>query len=463
MSASALTLRVRELVQRGRDMTGGGSLRGKVLRNVGWMAIGFGCDVLVRLISSMILTRLLDPGAYGLISTVMVFMVFVGLLSDLGIKTIVTADDRGDDPGFLSTLWTMQVIRGFICAAAVAAFALVWQHALAQHWLAEKSSYANPLLPQLLLLISVSLVLTGFSSLKEFRLVRHLERGAIARMEIGTRIFTAFVTVGLAFLFRSVWAIALGMLLSNVMRTALSHLTLSGPHIGLRFDWTEIKHILKLSRWVALSSTMTVLTTQADKVLIGYGFGLATLGVYAIALTLYTSATTVVDQLNSSLGIPLIRALLEKSEADRLRAYYKFRLPIDLYCAAGGTAMALFGPLFFKIVYDPRYLMGGMYFALFGIKIVLMPMHLFNNFLYAQLRYKLASMIGMIRGVIFLSAMALAVWFRSIHLMVFFIALENLPEIVAFFLLRRTGIPFQMKRDGALLALAAVLAIYLMA
>jgi O-antigen/teichoic acid export membrane protein len=460
--ASALTIRVRELVQRGQALAGSGSLRDRVLRNVGWMAIGFGCDVVIRLASSMILTRLLDPGAYGLISTVMVFMIFVSLLSDLGIKTIITADERGDDPGFLSVLWTMQVIRGFICAAAVAAFALVWQHALAAHWLSEKSSYADPLLPQLLLLVSFSLILTGFSSLKEFRLVRHLERGAIARMEIATRIFTTVVTVGLAFLFRSVWAIAVGMMFSNAFRMALTHLTLSGPRIRLRFDWEEIKHVLKLSRWVALNSTMTVLTTQADKVLIGYGFGLTTLGVYAIALTLYTSATTVVDQLNSSLGIPLIRALLEKPEADRLRAYYKFRLPIDLYCAAGGTAMVLFGPLFFKIAYDPRYEMGGIYFALFGLKIVLMPLHLFGNFLFAQLRYKLMSMIGMIRGTIFLSAMALAVWLQSIHLMVLFIALENLPEIVAFFLLRRTGIPFQMKRDGALFGLAAALGIYLL-
>lgn len=462
MTVQTLTSRIAELVQRGQDLLGGGSLKGKIVRNVGWMAIGFLSDLVLRLVSSAILTRLLDPGAYGLISTVMVFMVFVTLLSDLGIKTIVTADERGDDPNFLSLLWTMQIIRGLVSAAAVCIIALVWQHALAAHWIAADSNYANPLLPQLMYLVSLGLVLMGFGSINEYRLVRHLEGGAITRMDIVSRVFTSVMTVVLALIFRSVWAIALGIVLSYGMRAVLTHIMLSGERMRLRFHWQEIKKVLSLSRWVALNSFMTVLTTQADKVLIGWGFGLATLGIYSIAVSLFSSAGTVVDRLNSSLGVPVIRALLDKSEADRMRDYYKFRLPIDAYCIAGGMAMVFLGPLFFRIVYDPRYEAGGIYFALLGIKLVLMPLHLSGNFLFAQLRYKLMSMIGLLRSIIFLSGMALSVWMQSIHLMVVFIALENLPEILTYFLLRRTGIPFNAKRDGLLLGLAATLGAYLL-
>jgi len=462
MTARALPGWVREFIQRGQDMLTGGSLHGKILRNVGWMAISFATDVVVRLISSVILTRLLDPSAYGLISTVMVFMVFVTLLSDLGIKSIVNADARGDDPDFLSLLWTMQVMRGLISAAAVCLIGALWQYAIAVHWIAPGSSYANPLLPQLIYLVSFGLVLMGFGSLNEYRLMRHLDGGPITRVEIISRVFTSVTTVILAFIFRSVWAIALGMVLSYGLRAILTHIMLAGPRMRLRFHWPEIRNILTLSRWVALNSFMTVLTTQADKALIGWGFGLTTLGIYSISLALYSSAATVVDKLNSTLGIPVIRALLDKPEAERMRDYYKFRLPIDAYCAVGGTAMVLLGPLFFKLVYDPRYVTGGVYFALFGLKLVLLPMHLSGNFLFAQLRYKLMSMIGMLRSVIFLSGMLLSVWLQSIHLMVVFIAFEILPEILAYFMLRRTGIPFNAKRDGMLLGLVAVLGAYLL-
>lgn len=453
--------RVRNLVGHGQLLLEGGSLRSKIFRNVGWMAIAFGCDMIIRLISSVILTRLLDPDAYGLISTVMVLMVFVTMLSDLGIKPMVLADERGDHKDFLSVLWTMQAIRGFIIATVVVLLSLLWMHALSVHWIPPTNSYSNPLLPQLCLLISLSLILSGFTSLNEYRLIRHLERGAITAMDIGTRVLTTIVTIGLAFAFRSVWAIALGMIFSSAVRTLLTHIVLDGPRMVPCFDWQEIKRIMALSRWVALNSFITMTTAQADKLLIGLAFGMRTLGIYTIAFTLYAAAAAVVDQLNSNLGIPVIRALLDKSEADRRRAYYKFRLPIDLYCMAAGICMVLFGGLFFKLAYDPRYEVGGLYFALLGIKIVLMPMFLSGNFLYAQLRFKMTSMIGLVRSILFLSCMGLAAWFNSIHLMVVCVALEQLPAIILYFSLRRTGIPFMLKRDGLLLGLACVLGVYL--
>lgn len=463
LSATPIGSRIAGLIAQGKDAAQGDSLRSKIFANVGWLAVVFGTEVFVRLISSMILTRLLDPGAYGLISTVMVVMVFVTMLSDLGIKTMVLADERGEEKKFLGTLWTMQVMRGFIIAIIVCGLSLVWMHALDQHWIPATSNYADPMLPKLAMVISVLLITMGFSSLNEYRLIRHLERAAIAKVDIASRVLSALITIGLALIFRSVWAIALGLVLSNLARTILTHLYLAGPRMALTFDWREIGRVMGLSRWVALNSLMTCMTAQADKVLIGYGFGMEVLGVYAIAFSLYAGAATVVDQLNGALGVPVIRKLLEKPPADCRRDYYRFRLPIDIYCAVTGTGMALFGVLFFKLAYDPRYETGGMFLALLGIKIVLMPMHLGANFLLAQLRYKLTSFIGMLRGVTFLTAMGVAVWMQDIHLMVVVIAVEQLPEIMAYFGLRRTGIPFALKRDGALLALAALLGVYLLA
>lgn len=462
LSTDTLKIGLRTLIGRGQSLLGGGSLRSKIFRNVGWMALAFGCEMIIRLVSSIILTRLLDPDAYGLISTVMVLMVFVTMLSDLGIKPMVLADERGDDRNFLSILWTMQAIRGFVIAVSVGLLSLLWMHALSVQWIAPTSSYADPLLPKLSLLISLSLVLSGFTSLNEYRLIRHLERGAITALEIGTRLVTTIVTIGLAFAFRSVWAMALGMIFGSALRMLLSHIVLTGPRMAPCFNWHEIKRIMSLSRWVALNSFITMSTAQADKILIGLSFGMSTLGIYTIAFTLYSAAAAVVDQLNSNLGIPVIRALLDKTEAERRHAYYKFRLPIDLYCMAAGTGMVLFGGLFFKLAYDPRYEVGGLYFALLGLKIILLPMHLSRDFLYAQLRYKLASMVGLVRSVLFLTGMGIAAWFQSIHLMVACIALEQLPEIILYFSLRRTGIPFMLKRDGLLLGLATVLGLYLL-
>ncbi len=462
LSASKLRAWAQSARARGLDVLSSGSLRGRIMRNTGWLTVNFACGLIIRLGSSLILTRLLDPSAYGLISTVMVLMVFVTMLSDLGIRTLVLADERGDDPDYLRLLWTMQALRGFVIAILVAIVALLWMVALDRQWLPPTSSYAHPLLPQLTLLISLTLIIAGFYSLNEFRLARHLEGGAIARMNIISTFMTTAITIALAYMFRSVWAIALGMVLGGFVRLALSHATLAGPPMAWRLNWRELGRVMAVSRWVALSSLTSVLMMQADTVLIGLGFGMETLGLYAIALTIYTAAATLVNQLNSSLGIPVIRSLMDRPQAERERAYYRYRLPIDLYCAAAGTGMVLFGPLFFKIAYDPRYEAGGLFLALLGLKLVLMPMVYSGNFLFAQLRYKLASFISILRTVIAISGMALGIWLQSVHLLAACVALAQLPEIIAYFTLRRTGIPFRMSRDGALLGLTALLAFYLL-
>lgn len=444
-----------------QTVASGDSFRNKVLRNAGWMTVSQIAEIVVRLGSSLILTRLLDPSAYGLIATVMVFMTFMVMLSDLGIHAIVLADKRGDDPTFLSTLWTLQILRGILLAAAIASLSGLWMHAQSNGWIAPTSTYADPLLPELAMLLSVWLLVGSFSSLNEFRLVRNLEQGSVAKLEMASKLFTTLATLILAFLFRSVWAIALAMVISAIVRAIATHVYLAGPPMIFRLDWKEMVRVLLLSRWVAVNSLLTVLSTQADKAVIGYSFGLDTLGLYAIAAGLVSAATVIVGQFSYSLGVPVIRALLERPVAERKQAYYKVRLMVDAYCIIVGMGMVLLGPLFFKVAYDPRYESAGIFLAFLGIKVLLTPLTMSGNFLYAHLRYKMSAFIGVVRCAAYLSALVLAVYFQSLELMALFVALEQLPAIILYYLIPRTNIPFDLKRDGGILGLACASAAFL--
>ena len=458
---NALQTRLRSVIARARDVGSDGSFRNKVLRNAGWMTISQIAEIVIRLGSSLILTRLLDPSAYGMIGTVMVFMTFMVMLSDLGINTIVMADERGDDKEFLGTLWTMQVLRGFVLAALIGLLSLLWMQAQHSGWIAPSSTYANPLLPQISLLLGVWLLVGGFTSLNEPRLIRNLDQGAVARLEIANKLVTTVMTLVLAYLFRSVWAIALAILIGGMVRTVATHFYFAGPPMIFRLDWREMVRVLMLSRWVAVNSLLTVLSTQADKALIGYRFGLDTLGIYSIALSLVGAATVIVGQFSSNLGVPVIRALLERPENERKQAYYRVRLIADAYCVAVGIGMVLLGPLFFKIAYDPRYELGGMFIAFLGIKVLLTPLTMSGNFLYAHLRYKMSAFIGTLRVVVYLIGLGLAVHFESLELVALCVALEQLPAIILYYLVPGTNIPFDLKRDGGLLALSAASGAYL--
>jgi len=82
----------------------------------------------VRLPSSLVVTRLLLKEHFGLIALVNTFIMGLHLLSDIGVGQAVVQNTR-DDPDFVNTVWTINIIRGVVlyliataCAGPCAAF-----------------------------------------------------------------------------------------------------------------------------------------------------------------------------------------------------------------------------------------------------------------------------------------------------------------------------------------------------
>ena len=93
------------------------------------------------------MTRLLVPEMFGLMSIVSVFIMGLSLFSDLGLKQSIIQSKRGRDERFLNTIWSFQIIRGFSIwgfSVLVAVAVLMAQRLL---WMPVGTVYAEPLLP----------------------------------------------------------------------------------------------------------------------------------------------------------------------------------------------------------------------------------------------------------------------------------------------------------------------------
>src|SRR5690606_8194669 len=88
-----------------------------------WALAGYGGSRVLRIGGNLVLWRLLYPDAFGLIALVNVFITGLTMFSDVGIGPSIVQNPRGDDPAFLNTAWTIQVVRGFILGIAGAALA----------------------------------------------------------------------------------------------------------------------------------------------------------------------------------------------------------------------------------------------------------------------------------------------------------------------------------------------------
>ncbi|MEM7366470.1 MAG: oligosaccharide flippase family protein, partial [Pseudomonadota bacterium] len=94
-----------------------GGLRAKIVRGATWTLVGFGASQVIRLGLNLFMAALLVPQDFGVVALAMVFYGGLNMMSDVGINASVIQSERGENPRFLSTAWTLQILRG--CAIAL--------------------------------------------------------------------------------------------------------------------------------------------------------------------------------------------------------------------------------------------------------------------------------------------------------------------------------------------------------
>ena len=146
----------------------GNSLTNRIMRSSMFTIMGFGLQQAIRFGSNLVLARLLFPEAFGTMALVTVLLVGLTMLSDLGIQPAIQSSKRGDDPAFLNTAWTLNMIRAGILVAA--ACALAWPVA----WF-----YEEPILSQLIPVAALSLPLLALEPTRAETASRHMLLGRV--------------------------------------------------------------------------------------------------------------------------------------------------------------------------------------------------------------------------------------------------------------------------------------------
>src|SRR5262245_23987777 len=77
-----------------------------------WLLGGTAASHLIRFSSNLALTRLLPAETFGLMALVHVFLQGLKLFSDIGIGPAIIQSKQSNDPNFLNTAFTLQVMRG---------------------------------------------------------------------------------------------------------------------------------------------------------------------------------------------------------------------------------------------------------------------------------------------------------------------------------------------------------------
>lgn len=312
--------------------------------------------LVTRMVSSVILTRLLAPEIFGVVGIIGSIFFTIALLTDLGFQSYVVRHPDGDEHRFQDTIWTIHATRGLLLALAGSSAAPL------VGWLLGKPEVVLPLS-----IVAATFAIDGLASLSLMTLLRSDRSRTLSLLDFAVTLLTSAISIALALVFRNVWAIVVAMLLASSFKTAASYwIADRGAH---QITWNKqlTQEFWAYSRLVMASGFVMILIHQADKFALARTFSLAEFGLYTTAITLASAPQALAGSYMIRILYPIF-ARTHRESPDKIgHVYYSAGLNMTRLYWLGGGALIGGGPLIVQILYDPRYSAAGSYLSLLAI------------------------------------------------------------------------------------------------
>jgi lipopolysaccharide exporter len=313
-------------------------------------------NLVVRTGSSMLLTRLLAPAAFGIVGIISSVFFAVALITDLGFQDFLVRHERTGDRHFRDVIWTIHATRG------VGVFALTAIASPLFAWALGKPVVALPLA-----VASLIFVFNGASSLSLMTALRHDKARELSVFEFGLQLFQTAACILLALWWRNAWSIIAAMLLQSGLRAALSYRLFTDSSQHFARDPAISREFLRFSRFIMASSALTLVIGQSDKIVLGRMFTLGEFGLYSIALTIASAPVAFAESYVNRIVFPICSQTWREASGDISSVYYRVRRrPAALYAFACGGLIGSAG-LLVALLYDPRYASAAVFLSLLMI------------------------------------------------------------------------------------------------
>ena len=320
------------------------SIKARAINGSIWSTLGFGSAQFVRLLSNLLLTRLLFPEVFGVMALVMVVLQGIKMFSDIGISTSVVRDERGDNPDYLNTAWTLQTIRGVA----------IWAISCALAYPAS-NLYEAPQLLALIPVIGFTAVIQGFNAPGILSLKRHMKVRQLISWEFTTQLVTVVVTVLLAWQYRSIWAIAVGGVLGALIGCFLSYIMTQSKRPRFLLEPDALNSIFRFGKWIFLSTALTFILQQGDILVLGAFLSKEQLGMFAIAVIWSRMLLQLLLKLNDQVMMPLYAQAYREDKTTIKKQIKKARIYLLVATLPFACLMVIGGQFVIDLLYDPRY------------------------------------------------------------------------------------------------------------
>ena len=281
--------------------------------------------IALRTAGTVILARLLTPRDFGVVSMVMVVVVFAGMFKDAGLSTATVQQEHISHEQISTLFWVNTLFSGVLTLLLIAASPLVARF------------YNEPELGSVTSVLSLSFVISGLTIQHQALLTRHMRFGALAAVQVLSQVASLGVTTVLALMGWRYWALVGGTLaiaLAGTLATFYYCPWIPGP---MRRG-TGARRMLTFGGHLTAFNFVNYFSRNLDNILIGRYIGAEALGLYSRAYQLFMMPITQVRSPLNQVAIPLLSGL--NRDPTRYARYYErllgvlatLTVPLTLYC-----------------------------------------------------------------------------------------------------------------------------------
>ena len=433
------------------------SLRKRAISAGAWNLGALVTSQAIRLGGNLVMARLLMPEMFGIMMIAITVSLVLNLLSDVGLRQNIIQSPRGDDPVFLNTIWTVQIVRGLILFASILLLAaLAWFTQTLNLW-PVNSTYAAPELPLVLAVTSFSAIIAGFQSTKIDLAVRAFQQKKVVLAEFASQLTGLLVMLGIGYFTRSIWSLVAAGLVSAMVHTLLGHFWFEGPPNRLQWERSALKELVGFGRWILLSSAVGVLAMYGDRILFGGSMTASELGVYSIAVLILGAVQLGLQKIFGAVALPAFSEATRTNDTVRLQAlYYRLKLMFDLACLFLCGLFLTGSPVLVSVLYDERYAQAGSMMAILSLSFFTMRYMLVHQVWIALGHTKYQAMDNIVRVVSLWVLLPLLLTMGGVKYAIWGVALHTFPTLILVFYVNcRLGL-FNLKRELVVLPMLAV-------
>lgn len=327
------------------NMLRGDSLKARSARGMMKLGIGTGVERFMRLVRMMILTRILAPDQFGLMSIILVSVSVFEQLAEVGIKLAVVQNKRGTTQEFLNATWWFQVVRSLLLfAVAMLAAPLVC------------SILDKPYMLNLLRVSLLAIVFRGFVSPRAYTLQKEYKFGLMTLYIQGSALCGTVATIVCAFVLKNVWALVIGNVSEYFAMCMLSYIiTPLKPKFSI--DRDSLKELMTFARGMFGMPIISLIGGITPVFVLGRLVTDDALGLYAMA---YRLAGIPLMLFNKAISPVIFPGLVKKQDnkeslcnmvikTTKILAAATIPLVVYMAVCASGLLLILWGPQYVDV------------------------------------------------------------------------------------------------------------------